>query len=75
MHVDKVPFRPIFIQIVDVLDFHLKCQRFEASTLESSDMIISLTVPDGTHVAIANTDFKGCQEWRWTTIRQDVARC
>ena len=45
---------PIFIQIVDVVDFHFKSQRFESSTLGSSDVIILQTVTDRANIAIAN---------------------
>ena len=51
---------PIFIRIVDVLDFHFQGQRFELSTLENSYVIISQMVSDRTHIAIANTYEGAC---------------
>ena len=49
---------PIFIQIVDVLDFYFKGQRFEWSTLGDSNVIMSQTVTGRTTIAIANTEIR-----------------
>ena len=55
MHFAKVYPPADFHQIVNDLYLHFEGQRFGLSTLGSSYVIISQTVPDRTNIAIANT--------------------